>query len=265
MNTLNKSACLVSSITKSHTRDLPKPNEDYVYYDTDRKIFILLDGITRVHEEYDQKPNHSAACDVNEIFVGALCSYFDRYIDCQDDIESLLREAVRYANLEIAQYRAQKSLAEWGFYPGTLGIIAYIKENRLHYICAGDCIGVLLRENARICFGEQYTVTASDMYNPSKQARYATYCNHPENALSYTIFNGDDNVADLCEYAYIDLQENDVILLASDGMRSYVRFEKPLVLKALSVETMMGLSAEYDKPPFASYADDKAIIKIQIQ
>ena len=47
-----------------------------------------------------------------------------------------------------------------------------------------------------------------------------------------------------------------------DSIRSYVRFEKPNVLKELSVEAMLDASEIYDVSPFAPYADDKAIIKI---
>lgn len=262
MHTVNKSTIFSSSATASHNRTLPKPNEDRIFIDQSQGLFILLDGITRVHDEYFDAPYKSAACEINEIFIHGICDYFDQYADAEQDIESLLREAVRYGNSQIAHYRSQKALEDWGFYPGTVGIVAYIHNNQLHYIYAGDCIGILLRNNAKICFGEQYAVAACDFLNPSKQERYSKYCNHPENTWSYTIFNGDDIVADWCEYAYIDLHKEDVILLASDGIRSYVRFEKPNVLKELSVEAMLDASEIYDVSPFAPYADDKAIIKI---
>ncbi len=264
MNTLSKSTFLVNGATASHNRILPKPNEDRIYIDQEKGLFILLDGITRVHDEYFDTPYQSAACEINEIFVRGVCDFMNHYAGNDGDIESLLREAVRFGNDRIVPYRSQKALEDWEFYPGTLGIIAYIYNNQLHYICAGDCIGVLLRKNTRICFGEQSTVAACDLHNPSKQERYGIYCNHPENAWSYTIFNGDDMVADHCEYAYIDLQKDDIILMASDGIRNYVKFEKPSVLRELSVETMLDASEIYDIPPFASYADDKAIIKIQL-
>lgn len=255
----------VSSATKRHNRDLPKPNEDHVLCDTDHEIFIVLDGITRPHAEYETEQPHSASAEISRIFAEAVHRYMVMNRQTSDSPEQFLRNAVRCGNEKIAAYRSVKSKEQWGFYPGTLGIIAYISKNQLHYICAGDCFGMILRGNSKIGFGNQYAIAAVDAKKVSKQERYDIYCNHPENELSYVIFNGDEMVADNCEYSYIDLHAGDTVFLVSDGMKSYIQFEKPHILKEKSVEAMMLASERFDSAPFAKYADDKAVIKIEIQ
>lgn len=246
-----------------NTRNLPKPNEDLVIADTTNGIVILLDGITRVHAEYDQKPYTSAACDVNEIFAATVYAFMTKHKDWQDK-QFLLKEAARLGNLEIVKYREKKSLEEWQFYPATVGIIAILEGNTLHYACVGDCIGVVLRNNAKILFGKQFSMRALDLLTPSKQERYSVYCNHPENPLSYSVFNGDDAVIENMELCSLDLKQNDIVLLASDGIGTYVECEKNATLAKQSPAEMISASAPYDLPPYASYADDKAIVKIHI-
>jgi serine/threonine protein phosphatase PrpC len=237
-----------------------KPCEDCVICDPVHGTFIVLDGITRVHKEYSAAPGKSAACDVNEIFVGAVMRYIaDNHREL--DAEKLLRGAVKSGNDRIREFRSQKSLNTWGFYPGTLGIIALIRGARLHYICAGDCVGMILRGNTKICFGEQLSLAALEIKKISKKDRYDIYCNHPENKLSYTIFNGDECVPDSCEYANIDLQQGDIVVLASDGIKNYLKYEFVDVIKTTSADRLIDLSMEYDAVPFGTYSDDKSLLK----
>lgn len=250
----------VDRAIRAHTRNLPKPCEDFLYSDAKKKIYIVLDGITRVHKEYDETPGQSAACEVNEIFAEAVVEFISANLN-DPDAELLLRQAVKYGNDKIRENRKKKSLDEWGFYPGTLGIIALLRDSRMHYICAGDCLGMIIRGNTKICFGEQLPLAALEVMKISKKDRYDIYCNHPENALSYTIFNGDVCVPDTCEYACIDLCAGDVVVLASDGIKNYLKYEFAAVIKNTSAGRLIDLSTRYDEPPFGTYGDDKSLLK----
>jgi serine/threonine protein phosphatase PrpC len=259
---LQKNALSVEYATKLHGRGLDKPNEDRLLADKERGIFIVLDGVTRVHKEYDATPNQSAAGDVGDIFLKAVYEYICEHL-YEPNPRSILEEAVRIANAKIKDYRRKKSLDEWGFYPSTLGIISILRGKTLHYLCVGDCIGVLIRYNSKIIFGRELTVKAVDLCGTTKSDRYALYCNHPENHLSYTVFNGDEVVMDGVQYSLIDLHDGDVLFLASDGISDYLKYEKAVDLILKSPEIIIEDSGRYDAPPFASYADDKTLIKLQ--
>ena len=258
----NKTKYLVTSALKTNNRDFEKPNEDYILCDIENGIYILLDGITRVHSEYGDGNNF--AYEVDEIFANTVYMYLLERIKTinESGVSDLLKSAVIEGNLALAEYRSKKDLQDWVYYPATLGLIVLIHNNTLHYICAGDCLGVLLRGSSKIYFGEQQTLKAIDLNKFSKDVRYSTYCNHPDNPLSYAVFNGDESLVDAMEQSFIDLHSGDVIILATDGLGNYIKFEKTEKLRLITAEEMAEYSLAYDKLPYAEYSDDKAVIKI---
>ncbi len=258
---LQKTAFSVDYATKPHGRNIEKPNEDRLLVDKERGIFIILDGVTRVHSEYEHFPQQSAAGEVGDIFLKEVYSYICDHLSDRSP-RLILEDAVRIANAKIKDYRKKKSPDEWVFYPSTLGIISILRDKTLHYLCVGDCIGVLMRFNSKIIFGREFALEAVDLCNVTKKERYDIYCNHPENHLSYTVFNGDDVVMEGVEYSFIDMREGDILILATDGIADYLKFEKISDLMLQSTEEMISRSDEYDKPPYAEYADDKTLIKL---
>ncbi len=261
MSVLEKIKLTLDFATAPHTRELKKPNEDRLLVDGERGIFIVLDGVTRVHSEYEKAPFESAARDVGDIFIKEVYAYICDHIS-DPDPRAILEGAVREANALIKDYRSKKSEAEWGFYPSTLGIISILRDGRLYYLSVGDCIGVLLRGSSKILFAREFALEAVDLHGVSKKDRYAIYCNHPENHLSYTVFNGDEVVMRGVEYSFLDIHEGDVLFLATDGIGDYLKYEKIGELKKRSADEIISHSGEYDAPPYAEYADDKTLIKL---
>ncbi len=245
-----------------HKRNLNKPSEDIVYIDSERGIFILLDGVTRPHSEYDEAPDESAVCEVNKIFVSSVTEYLNHHAN-DEDAEAALRGAVRLGNEKISEYRKIKSQSEWGYYPGTLGIIAILRGSRLYYLSAGDCVGALIRSGSKLFFGTEMALDAISLNKPTKEVRYKLYCNHPENPLSYTIYNGDAGVESTACFSFIDLAFGDFVILASDGISSLVKYEKASALVNMSAEQMIAESEKFDTPPYADYADDKSIVTVR--
>lgn len=261
MKLLEKLKINIESASAPHNREINKPNEDRLYCDKDNQIFIVLDGVTRVHEEYESAPFESAAGDLGDIFIANAYRYIINNIS-HSDVEQLLRNAVKVANEKIREYRQIKSEEEWSFYPSTLGFIAIIRDNTLHYVSVGDCIAVLIRKSAKMLLGREWALEAVDKLNLTKKERYGLYCNHPSNPLSYTVFNGDEEVMEGLQYSFIDLHEGDTLFIASDGIGDYLKYEKCTDLIRQSPEEIIGLSGRYDATPFAEYADDKTLIKL---
>ena len=249
--------------TKPHTRDLPKPLEDRVLADPANGIYMVLDGITRVHDEYEKAPFESAACKVNELVAETAYRCLLEHKDPADPIKSL-RDAVLSANEKIRAFRNARSLEEWGFYPGTLGIVGLVCRDCFYYVYLGDCTGALLREGAVSFFGTQLGVSAVEKLGLTKEERYARHCNHPESQYAYGIFNGDETVSEMLEEGKIELKKGDVILLASDGLSEYLKKEDPALLGEKTPEEMIEASTLFDQPPYRSYADDKGIVKITV-
>lgn len=254
---------LASSSSMINNRGLQKPNEDYVFIDEKHHIFILLDGITRVHQEYIDHPGHSAACDVNRIFAENVHQYLVKH--CSDTpAQQLLFEAVKLGNQALIAYRQQRTLKQWQFYPGTLGIIGLLQGDRFYYLYVGDCLGTLIRNCTKLHFGQQGSSEALELMKISKSERYDLYCNHSEHPLGYGIFNGDSQASELFEQSCLTLTSGDTVILSTDGADRYIRYTKGRSLMEQTPEQMIAASYVFDEPPFAKYADDKAIIKITI-
>ena len=261
MKILEKNGCRIDFASAPHERKLDKPNEDKLLVDEENRIYIILDGVTRPHAEYEACPFESSALDVGDIFLSEVYSYIKAHISDPDPKE-ILTEAVRLGNRRIKEYRERKSLSEWEFYPSTLGIISILRGGVLHYLCVGDCLGLLIRGSSKLLFGKQLSLEAVDLQNVTKKQRYDIYCNHEENLHSYTVFNGDEAAMEGVEYSFIDVHEGDTVFLASDGLGCYLKYEKVKDLLSRSANEIISLSGRYDLPPYSEYADDKTIIKL---
>ena len=251
----------VEGASAPHERDIEKPNEDRLFIDEERGIFILLDGVTRPHSEYVSHPYESAALDLGNIFIEEAYRFILDHIS-DSEPESILRGAVMKANLKIREYRNKFSCEEWEYYPSTLGFVVLLRDGVLHYVSVGDSIAVLVRRNAKMLFGREWALEAVDKLNLTKKERYEKYCNHPENHLSYTVFNGDDEVMRGLEYSFIDIHKGDVLFIASDGIGDYLKYEKSSDIIKMTPCEIIDRSGEYDRPPYAEYADDKTVIKL---
>ncbi|MBQ9994661.1 MAG: protein phosphatase 2C domain-containing protein [Clostridia bacterium] len=246
-----------------NNRGLGKPNEDYIATGGDGQIFILLDGVTRPHAEYDGSGS-SAAIDVCEVFAASL-------LERQEDIlraegtratQEALALAVTQANEAVARYRSAKPPEQWRFYPAAVGIAAVIKQDVMSFAYVGDCMGVLYRDNARMVFAEQQTIHATKIMKLPKERLYGEACNHPESRYAYGVINGDDEMAKLLRVSHISLERGDTVYLVSDGMQKFITLEDLSAWQTATAQEMIDASCGYDVPPYASYADDKAMIKI---
>ena len=225
MKILEKIGCSIDYAFVTHKRNLQKPNEDRLLIDKENGIVIILDGVTRVHQEYEETPYQSAAAEVGDIFLKTAHGYITEH-KSEGNPEDILCGAIKAANEQIKFFRQKKSLEEWQFYPATLGIVSMLCEEQLHYAAVGDCLGVLLRGSSKMLFGKEFSLEAVDLNKVTKQERYAKYCNHPENRLSYTVYNGDEAVMSGVEYSFIHIYPGDMIILASDGIGEYLKYEK---------------------------------------
>ena len=69
---------------------------------------------------------------------------------------------------------------------------------------------------------------------------------------------------DFLRIASISLEQGDRVIISSDGLDKYLMFTHADQLRIQSVDEMILHSACYDEAPYATYADDKSIIVIDV-
>lgn len=206
------------SVTYRNNRWADKPNEDYFICDDIRQFYILVDGVSRdkIGGIY---PNPSPAREVSEIFVNVVYEYLKRY-----PIHLSMMEAVRLGNEEIAKYNSK---VKWknDFLPGTVGIVAIIEEEVMHYCYIGDCYGLKISEAGEKTFftecqtqmvakyGKQYT--AQEIRNE--------ICNNKAHSCSYGVLNGDIRAMDFVVSGMTEIESGEKILLCSDGFDDLIK------------------------------------------
>ena len=127
----------VETATKKNTKEFYKPNEDYFLVDRNNGIFIILDGVTR--DKIDGiYPDPSPACEVSKIFIDKAYNYIMNVSSKESDYLKIIKNAFVEGNKEIEKFNHSYL---GSFLPGTVGIIAIIKDNKLFYGYIGDCIG----------------------------------------------------------------------------------------------------------------------------
>ena len=135
-----------STVSIRNRKDQQKPNEDYYLADDEKGIYILVDGVSR-DKSGGIYPNPSPARIVSELFVN--CVYQVLAEDKGPSVSAALREAVEKGNEVIQDYNAQTSW-ENDFLPGTVGIAAVVRNEKLYYAYIGDCFGMILNRGLNL-------------------------------------------------------------------------------------------------------------------
>ncbi len=252
--------------TQVNRRGLQKPNEDYYIADPEQGIFLILDGVTRPHGEYPAvTESHALAVSKRfaEVVYGQVVQGHHK-IRTNKQAKAVLAEAFAAGNRAILQYNQSLSLEAGSFPPGTVAFLGVIVGARLHYAFIGDCLGLLLRDGQRIQLGEQQTKPAFLAGKTDKAELYGSICNNPEHPLGYGVLTGDVRAEQFVRCSCIQLENQDVLLLSTDGMDNYLRYAPCQELCSLSAKELLLASGQYDVPPYAKYADDKTVLKICI-
>ena len=235
---MNKYKSSVLSIT--NTKVFNKPNEDFFLCDDNKKIYLMVDGVSR-DKIGGLYPNPSPSATVSKIFIDSAYEYFqDNYLAVEDE-KSLLFNMVCYGNKQIELYNKQK---EWinNFLPGTVGIIGIIKKQKFFYVYIGDCYGLIISHEKKM-FTKCQTQTIRNMI-----------CNNKNHPYSYGVLNGDLRALDFLEYGYQSLYDNEKIFLCSDGFYDALSRLSAPMLYSMTPEQI----AEYSED-----TDDKTLIIIE--
>ena len=242
--------------------------EDYLINDKENSIFIVMDGISRSKEEI-AKSKQSIARMVAETFANTIHQYISTSPVAIDDFSKakmVLREGFRVANLKVKELLENNKEMYSGELPGAVGIVAVIIDRMLVYGSVGDCMGILVRGNQKIIFSQKQTTFAFDILEVEndRQCLMENYVNNINSEYGYGVVNGQDEAIDFFNISYVNLDKNDVIFLASDGVSDLIQFAKVESFIHKELEEILTMSDEQDLLAKKKYFDDKSVIKITI-
>ena len=249
---------------------IKKPNEDYLISDDKAGIFIVADGITRPHSEY-AAGKENEAYEVTEIFCSSVYKILKSEIPhCTEkaEAEKALMKAFEYGNSAVAEVNAgwlPHDTDNILYKPAAVALFGAITGDTLCFAYIGDCIGILIRDKCRYVFAERQTFYVNKLALDKKLA-YSEYVNNPLNKRSYGIVNGDPGARELTVCSGFSLEHGDKVILSTDGLASMLLYERPETLGRPDLtDIIKTVSAEYDRPPYSAYADDKALIDIAVK
>ena len=239
-----------------------KPLEDYLICDAENGIFIVTDGVSQAAEDYEGLIGRSDAGMAAEISARAV----HEALLGGSDPQKALSDGVRTAIGRVAEYNLT---AKASYPPASCIVAGCIRDDRLHFAYMGDSVIFLLRGNAKIQLAEQQTAALSVYRRVSGEAWSKRDCydhitNNSQNPLGYGVILGDMRAMDFLRTASVRLEPGDRVIISSDGLDRFLLFTPAEQIMSLSPEEMILRSSQYDEAPYASYADDKSIIVIDV-
>lgn len=244
---------VISYGSLKNTKYRDKPNEDLVFCDLKKNIFVLLDGVSR--DKIDGKyPNPSPATEVAEILKSNI---HQELSVSSGDVSERIVAAMLKANTKVREYNREHIL---DFAAGAVGIVGVIENQRFYYGYIGDCYGRVIAR------GEADIFTTCQTREITKHKKeYSTYeirhiiCNNIAHPCGYGVLNGDKGASDFIRSGVIDCAEIDQIVLSSDGMEDYFSSISIEEICKRSAEELLEKSQEYNDQA----QDDRSVIKIE--
>lgn len=203
---------MVEYITRKNNKP-DKPNEDYIFVDEKRKIFILLDGVTRDREE-GKYPCPSPTVEVNKIFVETFIDVINKE-GININTEGELKRVIERANDAIKKYNM---ILSHRFPAGTVGVIVVLTREGFIYAYIGDCYGAILSDQRIDYFTEPQTKSIVNHKREftSDQIRFEI-CNNPEHPYAYGVWDGNIKANAFVVTGEKKIYHGEKIILFSDG------------------------------------------------
>lgn len=95
--------------TVKNTKQLDKPNEDIIFCDLEKNIYILLDGVSRDNEN-GKYPNPSPALDTTQILVTEIYNNILLYDFKENNLSDIILNSIQKANDKVHLYNEDKNL-----------------------------------------------------------------------------------------------------------------------------------------------------------
>ncbi len=247
---------------KNNALRYQKPNEDYTILDDSIGFYMVLDGVTRHTPKGYSYPNPSPTVRVVRILANTIYQHI--LASTQMATQEKLSEAVKEGNKAVLQHN-QKQYPNAIQQPGAVGIVGILKDSIFHYAHLGDCMLLLVRNNKMTQLTQPQTAELAKHKKSLKAADiWKNITNNMNHPYRYGVYNGDERVLPFVEYNRIELQQNDTLIIASDGLEYLFKHKNIINLLEYDFESWFDWSEALEQQ-YGYRSDDKTIITIQIQ
>ncbi|MBO4299438.1 MAG: hypothetical protein J5998_11635 [Clostridia bacterium] len=238
----------------------PKPWEDYIALG--ENACVVADGVTQNLNEYSEGMTASHASEAARLTAEAILAV----VCAAPDPTLAARRAVKDAIAATAAYNAAHVCP---FPAAAVFVSGTLRGDTLHFAYVGDSVITLLREGVRIRLSEPQTAHLRVMGSTSgmgitKRQLYDTITNNAQSPLGYGVIDGDERALDFLRAARLALRAGDRVIFSSDGIDRYLSLAPIGELARLSAEELLDRSEPFDRPPYNSYADDKAVVVLDV-
>ena len=233
---------------------MDKPNEDVAYCNIDKKIFFVLDGVSRDRQN-GAYPDPSPARNVSRLLADTISSYLLNSPSYRNNPFETMLSAVSIGNKNVRQYNEENSIH---FFPaGAVGIISFIIEDYFYYSYIGDCCGWVIGSHGCGMFTESQTYKVHEhIKNYTAKEVRGEICNNISHPDGYGVIDGNPKAMDFLKMGRISLRDTENILLATDGMEEWLGKSVPSEIKNKNAETIIYESLR------GQNKDDKTLIKL---
>jgi serine/threonine protein phosphatase PrpC len=249
--------------TRQNLSGTDKPNEDYVLADAEHHLYIICDGVTRTLID-GRYPLPSPAAEASQVFATTAHQMLLDSVGAAP--RDRLTRAVTSGNEAVAAYNARRFThidyigSDFG---GTVGIIALIEGDLLHYAYIGDCGGYLIRQSTITAFTYPQTAQIAQHYRKHTTLQIRRDIrNNRSHPYCYGVFTGQPTALDCVEYGEFMLRSGDTIALISDGLAPYFDSSPPLPLP--SVDEIISAMEQIEREQKLR-SDDKTVILVDIE
>lgn len=247
---------------------LKKPNEDFQLRSEESGVFILADGVTRPHAEYQK----SALCNLAAECARELCQTIQNKLLLsaarERDPVKRMREALIAGNRSVREFgekkwRSRVQDVSASYPPCCTLLLALLSDDVLYFYNCCDTVGYLIRNEVKMCFTDHYNWRAEREGYP-KATVYRELHNNPAHKAGFAIVNGDERFESFLRIGQLKVASGDRLILSTDGLAEFLLATGGAELREMTAEDMLRQSAAYDQAPFRKYADDKSCIIIDV-
>jgi len=256
-----------------------KPNEDFYLISKKYPIFVVADGVTQSHFEYNGYAFPAGAKAAAEIFCYSALEFLEKNLKTTKDRKALIKRAFNFANERVRELNKNEGILErldyyiYDYFD-CVGIAGFIFENKLFYGYVGDCGLVIFNKNNKLRFqtkdqvikAEKYLEKISKERNFNKKEKEIFWRkelrNHPSGSW-YGTFSGQEGVK---KYYVIDsqpIQKGDLIVFYSDGFREYLKFPEFIkILRRQDKKSLDDFIKQKAKENYEKFGTDRTLVAV---
>lgn len=256
-----------------------KPNEDFYLVSKKYPIFIVVDGVTQSHFEYNGYAFPAGAKAAAEIFCYSALEFLEKNLKTTKDKKALIKMAFNFANKRIWELNKNEGIPErldyyvYDYFD-CVGVAGLIFENKLFYCYVGDCGLTILDKNNNLKFqtkdevikAAKYLEKISKKNNWNEKQKEIFWRkelrNHPSGKY-YGTFSGQEGVKKYYAMGNQLIRKGDLIVFYTDGFVEYLKFPEFIkILRRQDKKALDNFTNQKAKENYQKFGTDRTLVAI---